>query len=580
MSKSDSKAGKKSISDAAKIIEKFGGIRPMSAKINVAVTTIQGWKKRDTIPGNRKAVLLRCAAEHKIDLSEFFDDAPTFEEETVNQDADGCDDSEEEVSEGNESPESSEIPENIVATQDVVVDIPSDDTDVEIIVEKSNEEATEEDKVSQDEKDESKENDEVVETPETPPVEKREEFRPQVRASAPNRDFTQIAVTTERRAITKSSVIAAAMVILVIAAIAATLWPDYEEFDARGSRLSDLESEVSDIKKKQTSFKGLVPEDWSKQLEDLKKQVDGAKQVASDTVRVVQDVSGGLIEGPSLEKRVVQLQSYVSEMSGGNNVSALMGRFDSMRSSLNGQKVLAFSSDALGNVFSRDRATVKSDEQINTELHAMRSENPAFAKTFENVPQTELKAAAMLFALTQVRSALNRGDKDFDGDLQLLMNMVGEDDAQLRSSLEKIAPHSKSGLLSGYGLKEEFQTVAGDAVAASLRGEDVSFTEKMSARMNDILKVEKDGEMVSGSDTQKTVDKAEKLIEHNQLEEAVKLLKSHLNDKELAPIRPWLKRAEAVLTSRSVKQAIERAIELNTGAGYLGGEQLLKESRE
>ena len=30
------------IKNAPQIIEKFGGIRPMSSKINVAVTTIQG----------------------------------------------------------------------------------------------------------------------------------------------------------------------------------------------------------------------------------------------------------------------------------------------------------------------------------------------------------------------------------------------------------------------------------------------------------------------------------------------------------------------------------------------------------
>ncbi len=98
--------------------------------------------------------------------------------------------------------------------------------------------------------------------------------------------------------------------------------------------------------------------------------------------------------------------------------------------------------------------------------------------------------------------------------------------------------------------------------------------------MNDILQVEKDGELVSGSDAQKTVDQAQKLIERDRLAEALKLLKSHLNDKELAPLRPWLKRAEAVLTSQSVKQAIERAIELNTGKGYLGGEAVLKDSRD
>ncbi len=588
-----SNKGKQSIPDAAKIIEKFGGIRPMSAKINVAVTTIQGWKKRDTIPGNRKPVLFRSAKEHEIDLSEFFDDAPTFEKAEEPEVS-------EEVNDAASAESSDDVKTQAEDTQaedaSATEEISQDEPVSEEVKAQESQDAKEEDVVAENSDDNSETKTEAVETKEeavkSEPIivsnikqeqkdKKEDEFRSApYKATAANRDFTEIAVTTERRAITKSSAIAAAMVVLVVAAVAATLWPDYEEFDSRGSRLASLENEVSDIKQKQSSFKGLVPEDWSKQLEDLKAKVNDAQQAASDTVRAVQDVSGDLIEGRNLEQRVVQLQSYVSEVSGGSSVSSLMGRFDSMRSSLNGQQVLAFSSDALGNVFKNNGGKKKSDEQINSELDEMRAKNPAFAKTFENVPQTELKAAAMLFALTQVRSALNRGDKDFDGDLQLLMNMVDENDVELRTSLEKIAPHSKSGLLSGYGLKEEFQTVAGDAVAASLRGEDVSFSEKMSARMNDILKVEKDGEMVTGSETQKTVDKAEKLIETNQLEQAVKLLKSHLNDKELEPLRPWLRKAEAVLTSRSVKQMIENAIDMNTGAGYLGGERLLKENHQ
>ncbi|MGH1455923.1 MAG: COG4223 family protein [Alphaproteobacteria bacterium] len=527
-----SNSGKKSITDAVKIIEKFGGIRPMSAKVNVAVTTIQGWKKRDTIPVNRKSLLLRCAAEHNIDLSEFFEDAPRV------------------------------VTESAVEEQGVEVD-----TEVDV------EDGSVDSGDVEDQGGDMEEKENIIHV-------KADEFRGQPRASTPHKDFTEIAVTTERRAITKSSLIAAGMVVLVVGAIAATLWPEYEEYDTRGMRLSDLESEVSDIKQKQTTFKGLVPEDWSEQLENLKTQMRGAKEAVGDTVHVVKEFSSDLTTGEGLEQRVVQLQGYVAEMASGNGISALMGRYDSMRESVDGQATLDNSVSALMGVFGGGKAEGKSDAEVNASLEKARAENGALAQTFGNVPKTELKAAAMLFALTQVRSALNRQDKDFDGDLQLLMNMVDENDVELRGSLEKIAPHSKSGLLSGYGLKEELQTVAGDVVAASLSGEDVSFSEKMSAKMNDILQVEKDGELVSGSDAQKTVDQAQKLIERDRLAEALKLLKSHLNDKELAPLRPWLKRAEAVLTSQSVKQAIERAIELNTGKGYLGGEAVLKDSRD
>ena len=40
--------------NAEGIIKRFGGIRPMATKLGVPVTTVQGWKKRNAIPTNRK----------------------------------------------------------------------------------------------------------------------------------------------------------------------------------------------------------------------------------------------------------------------------------------------------------------------------------------------------------------------------------------------------------------------------------------------------------------------------------------------------------------------------------------------
>lgn len=56
--------------DAAHVIEQFGGIRPMAAKIGVAVTTVQGWKNRGTIPANRREAIAAAAAEQGIELDE------------------------------------------------------------------------------------------------------------------------------------------------------------------------------------------------------------------------------------------------------------------------------------------------------------------------------------------------------------------------------------------------------------------------------------------------------------------------------------------------------------------------------
>jgi hypothetical protein len=57
------------LADTAAIIEAFGGIRPMAHKLDVPVSTVQGWKQRDAIPANRADDILAAAAAHGVDLS-------------------------------------------------------------------------------------------------------------------------------------------------------------------------------------------------------------------------------------------------------------------------------------------------------------------------------------------------------------------------------------------------------------------------------------------------------------------------------------------------------------------------------
>ena len=50
------------------IVERFGGIRPMAAKLEVPVTTVQGWKKRDAIPVSRRDDIINAANQYNISL--------------------------------------------------------------------------------------------------------------------------------------------------------------------------------------------------------------------------------------------------------------------------------------------------------------------------------------------------------------------------------------------------------------------------------------------------------------------------------------------------------------------------------
>ena len=48
------------------VVERFGGIRPMAAKLDTPVTTVQGWKKRGIIPQSRHADIQAAATREGI----------------------------------------------------------------------------------------------------------------------------------------------------------------------------------------------------------------------------------------------------------------------------------------------------------------------------------------------------------------------------------------------------------------------------------------------------------------------------------------------------------------------------------
>ena len=54
--------------NAEALIEAFGGIRPMAQKLDIAVSTVQGWKARNHIPPSRLEEILLVAASEGIDI--------------------------------------------------------------------------------------------------------------------------------------------------------------------------------------------------------------------------------------------------------------------------------------------------------------------------------------------------------------------------------------------------------------------------------------------------------------------------------------------------------------------------------
>jgi len=60
--------GEDGVNPAQRVIQRFGGIRPMATKLGVAVSTVQGWKNRGAIPPVREVQIREAAERHGIDL--------------------------------------------------------------------------------------------------------------------------------------------------------------------------------------------------------------------------------------------------------------------------------------------------------------------------------------------------------------------------------------------------------------------------------------------------------------------------------------------------------------------------------
>ncbi|HRQ62092.1 MAG TPA: mitofilin family membrane protein, partial [Alphaproteobacteria bacterium] len=116
----------------------------------------------------------------------------------------------------------------------------------------------------------------------------------------------------------------------------------------------------------------------------------------------------------------------------------------------------------------------------------------------------------------------------------------------------------------------EVQAMTGDIVVASLKGEDVSVAEKAQARFGEILKVEKDGEMLTGTPVQQKLAKAETLTQNGQLEQAIAEL-SNLEGPAAQMIQPWLAKARSTLQAQNLSQLLEGGVVEALSGAATGG---------
>jgi hypothetical protein len=489
----------KAIENAEEVIKLFGGIRPMASKMDVPVTTVQGWKKRNVIPANRRSEVLKAAQTNNIDLTET----------------------------------------------------------IELSVANENEATSVKPLYKNDEKDKKSvaANTSNVQNTEGYLGMNKEELIKELRS-------------VEQKAVKKSVMISSSLLALVVLGVTFLLWPSQNQVVENRKNLSALQKQTANLEEKQSFLSGLLPEGFEESLGDLRQQAQSLRSTVVDLSNQVQGMASNAMEGDfsSLVSRVQTIEEKLGELEGVSpSLAALVEKVEELQGSLAGQEQLNQSLIDLRQLVTatgQEEALKETPEGVLEEnLLAAQMENDALGQTLEGVPSEDLKAAALLLTLSQIRESFNRS-APFEEDLLLMQNLIGsrEENPELFQAMDRLAPRSSEGVLTTEGLRNEFKGLAGEIVVASLKGEDVSVQERAKARFNEILQVEKEGELITGTDTQATVARAQKLLDQGDISGAVEELKSLQDESAANTAQSFIEEAELTVLMQNFQSQLTGSV--------------------
>lgn len=489
------------LDNASEIIERFGGIRPMAGKIDVPVTTIQGWKKRDVIPANRRDEILSAARQNDIDLSDLIDTASV-----ANQNGAAS------------------------ATAGASPYVPRREAS--------------EDPFSRTSR---------------PLGQTHDELMAEIQASSEKAVQTSVWAT-------------AALLLVVMAAGAFMLWPSAQKLDKQGAQLNALEGEVDDlgdevrdVNRRASFLKDMVPEEMQDKLDRIQTQARNLQTTVQQISQQAEGIQDTMLsaDAGTLSERLEKMEEQIVLLTGSTEIGNMVARLRALEESVAGQAQLSGAMEELTGVVDSLDGKVGTLEEKLSDVQTNNADG-ALNQTLGDVSGNDLKAAAMLLAFSQLRDSLNR-EAPFEDDLALLQKMVGEDNPELQTALTRLAPRANGGVLTPEGLSGQFKSLAGDIVVSSLKGEDVSIMDKAKVRLGKVFQVEKDGEMITGTDTQATVARAQALLDKGDVSAAIAELNT-LDGEAAQTAQPFVQEAQMTLLAQQVQGMMQNMI-----LGSIGG---------
>lgn len=593
------------------VIQAFGGIRPMAGKLDIPVTTVQGWKKRGAIPASRREEILAAAKRLDITL-----DPAMLDQALVSADAAAEEAADAAVSPENEPEMSDE------AAQERTVRAWAPEPAIQATSETAADPA------------------------------------PQP-APEPARESTPAATpAAAKKGGGFGAFIGTLAFLLVAVVIARDYWapllpagihdglpsvltgradergPDVtaqlealrqEVEQARQSELrevrSGLERELADLEDRLDRLARETPDAvadpqavsrlqdeqnaLAERLETLANQVADRRgratsrqapaidaerlNTVSQEVAALDDRVETLEARPRLQSTVESLQGTVAAID--NRVSDIATRLGDTRESVSAIQGLSQRVAQLGDKVNEFQVSLASREnlsqaiqaaqgdlqslrqQLSTDKSALQEEIGGLESRLDSLrdrvartQETRLREEALVLAVAQLRAAARTGG-DIAGAFDLvdsLLNKAGETPEGVRQAARTLSRLSGKGVPTQETLRQRFDGLADEITRAAITGEDPGWWDETLLRLTSVVNIRPVGER-KGEDTAAIVARAERRLAEGNLAAAIDELKA-LSGRPASTAAPWVADAERRL-------ALDTALTTITdfAVGRLGG---------
>jgi hypothetical protein len=562
---------------AERIIEKFGGIRPMAHKLNMPVTTVQGWKKRGAIPSNRHPDLLAAAKRHNVTLEQAELDAAAPADERPSEESSTIivsgSDAVATPSPTSLEPEQPVEPVAASASSTPWTSPRSYEQPASAVSSTETETASEPMPSSASE---------TVHTPEP------------ARASGGGKGLATFAILLALLG-TGAAVTAPVWGPKVIPQV----WPPQTGGNL-SSQVTSLEQRVQQLASRGSDTAPLG--DRIAQLEQQlaavqQSQSQGGQQQASgsgEAAPAQSEAAGGVDEAQVEQIVQAQVQQLASRLGvleqrpqprPGLDQQALDARvvpleqqllaLAQIRERIQGLEGRLGTLDQQGQAISRLSQSVSGLEQeanrLAQEVSDTSNRSAKVAETLTLRQAEESKAQALVLAAGQLRAAL-QSSRPFSGELSAV-RAVNLQDAQVVSALKAIEPYAADGIPTETQLSQQFSDVAGEIVRAGViaTGQTGQWWDKALSTASSLVSVRRTAGDIQGSGADAVTARAEQYMKAGRLDEAIKELET-LSGEPAAVAKPWIDDAKARLAANNAGalltgQAIARL------AGSPGGTQ-------